>query len=381
MATCSASNGRPSPFACTLQPTGLLASVPHLAITGQHDLLQRTLGRLSRGALNGQLEPSQELGDTILAMVHVNDPTTLGILLRHASSSIPLAKLNGGSWSTALILAADDGRDQCVRLLLQHDAGSQVAATDVNGANALICAVESGHQRCVALLLQQHPRQQVTATDNRGRNALIVGVQKDHVRCVELLLEHHPGQQLAATDREGNTALILASKSGHSECVSLLLEHSPKKQVEAIDADGATALMLAAENGHDRCVEVLLRHYPEQQVKATNFRRDSALVCAAKHGHVGCVKLLLQHLPEKQVEATNTQGESALFRAVQAPRGSLDSQVQCIALLLRHSYGLFDVSYPGPSEEKPLSRFSRRKIRALVITMDVWQPRVRRDSL
>ena len=64
-----------------------------------------------------------------------------------AGGVLPLAK-NG---RTALILAAEKGRADCARLLV--DAGADKEARDVGGCTALIQAALRGHTVCARLLL------------------------------------------------------------------------------------------------------------------------------------------------------------------------------------------------------------------------------------
>jgi ankyrin repeat protein len=69
---------------------------------------------------------------------------------------------------TALIWAAEMGRADCVRLLL--DGGAQKEAADKLRRTALILAASNGHADCLRLLVGNGADQE--AKDNLGRTAL-----------------------------------------------------------------------------------------------------------------------------------------------------------------------------------------------------------------
>jgi ankyrin repeat protein len=80
---------------------------------------------------------------------------------------LPLALRQDGNGITALMVAARNGRADCVEILLEH--GSDPLACDIWGQNALMLATVAGHLDCVRALI---PRSHVDAKTRGGETAL-----------------------------------------------------------------------------------------------------------------------------------------------------------------------------------------------------------------
>eukprot|EP00955_Chlamydomonas_euryale_P086061 364189-Chlamydomonas_euryale.AAC.12 len=267
--------------------------------------------------------------------------------------------------ATALHYAAQNGRVECARRLLQHGGAEQLVSADACGNTPLILAAWNGHAACVTellrlrsasqvarantkgpqndraeyvqdvVLLHHQPLDQIMAMDLHGNTALMLAAQHGHVECVYQLLQYEPSLQVGCRNKYGQNALIKAVQSIQVECTVQLLRHKPELQVRATDNnDGNTALISAAQDGHTACVRALLKHDPLAQVSAANKRGNTALIAAALYGNVGCVAELLQHTPATQVTATNSDGETALELAVLHLDSS--SHAHTVRLLLAH---------------------------------------------
>ena len=137
----------------------------------------------------------------------------------------------------ALKYAAENGRIDVVKLLLEHGA-------DVNARDALKCAAENGR-----------------------------------IDVVKLLLEH--GANLHAKDE---WALKVAIRYYHTEVVKLLLENGA--DVHKSDF----FLLYPSEAGCIDLIKILIEY--GMNVRAYN---DQAIECAYNMGHIEVVKLLLEH--------------------------------------------------------------------------------------
>ena len=118
---------------------------------------------------------------------------------------------NGHDGRTALMIAAENGYTDIVKLLLKH------------GANVNVQNNHGGIKRAII---------------NYGRTALIIAVENDHTEIVKLLLEHgaNVNEQI----------LLIAVKNDNTEIAKLLLEYGA--HVNAQDRNGQTALMIAAQH-------------------------------------------------------------------------------------------------------------------------------------
>ncbi|ESU40288.1 Ankyrin repeat protein, partial [Giardia duodenalis] len=148
---------------------------------------------------------------------------------------------------TALILAAQNRRDDAVKLLMKHEGGA-------SGWTSLICAAYLGDVDVVRDNFHEKGCKDVI-----GRTALMLAAHRGHTEVVRILVEEEGGMQ----NNDGVTALIFAARYGHSKCVRLLLEKEGGMQ----DKDGWTALMLAAYNDHVECVRLLAER--EKDIKTT----------------------------------------------------------------------------------------------------------------
>ncbi len=207
--------------------------------------------------------------------------------------------------NTLLILAADYGNTEIVRLLLKKNK-ENLEDKNTDGNTALIIAASSGHKDTVELLLQEGA--DINATDRGGWTPLMLAAAKGHIEVVKSLLKKNK-ENLKAKNTDGNTALIIAASSGHKDTVELLLQEDA--DINATDARGWTPLMLAAAYGQKGIVELLLKEGAD--INATDARGYTPLMLAAANRHIEVVKSLLKK--NKNLEAKNTDGKTALILA------------------------------------------------------------------
>ncbi|XP_013378976.1 uncharacterized protein LOC106150616 isoform X2 [Lingula anatina] len=120
-------------------------------------------------------------------------------------------------WSTLLHCAAGGGRTQCVQLLLQHGADTDIQ--DKLGRTPLHCAADHGYTQCVQLLLQ-HGADTSIQDWFFMRTPLHWAASGGHIECVQLLLQH--GSDTSIQDKEKKTPRMLAEEKEHIAVVELL---------------------------------------------------------------------------------------------------------------------------------------------------------------
>ena len=101
---------------------------------------------------------------------------------------------------------------------------------------ALLLAADEGHLEVVRLLLEAGADKEAATIDG-ATTALIVAAGSGHLEVVRLLLEAGADKDAATTD--GATALLYATHNGHLEVVRLLLEAGADKEAAMIDGDTA----------------------------------------------------------------------------------------------------------------------------------------------
>jgi hypothetical protein len=96
---------------------------------------------------------------------------------------VPLEARSSREGYTALMMAANGGQEEAVRMLLE--AGAEVDALDNHGNSPIMFAAQHGHDRIVRLLLDKGADRSVRGT--HGKTAADIARQNGHESTVRLL--------------------------------------------------------------------------------------------------------------------------------------------------------------------------------------------------
>jgi serine/threonine-protein phosphatase 6 regulatory ankyrin repeat subunit B len=88
---------------------------------------------------------------------------------------------------TALMSAAQNGHESCVRVLLEANADPNKAKS--NGPTALMLAAQNGHESCVRVLLEAGADRKKEHKWYSGWNALKLAEKRGHAAVCDLLRE------------------------------------------------------------------------------------------------------------------------------------------------------------------------------------------------
>ena len=206
---------------------------------------------------------------------------------------------------TAILLAAHEGHDQCVAVLLK-DSRLIPDKSDLKGVTALIDAALFGHASVVTLLLADQ-RVNPNEFDKEGNTALIDAAHEGHSSVVKLLLADKRVNE-NVRNQFGSTALTYAALNGHASVVTLLLADK-RVHPNIADIEGDTALINAAREGHPSVVELLLAKR-KVDPNTVNAQGTTALMAASSEGNASVV---MQLVAKKRVDATlkNFSGSTA----------------------------------------------------------------------
>ncbi|XP_034031570.1 protein fem-1 homolog B [Thalassophryne amazonica] len=216
-----------------------------------------------------------------------------------------------GQKSTPLIIAARNGHDKVVRLLLDHyRVDTEQTGTIrfdgyvIDGATALWCAAGAGHFEVVRLLVSHHANvNHTTITNSTPLRAACFDGRLDIVR---YLVEHNA--DISITNKYNNTCLMIAAYKGHTDVVKFLLQQGADSNAKA--HCGATALHFAAEAGHLDIVKELVQC---QAAMVVNGHGMTPLNVAAESCKADVVELLLVHVDcelHSRIEALELLGAS-----------------------------------------------------------------------
>ncbi|MCJ8743109.1 hypothetical protein PDJAM_G00089970 [Pangasius djambal] len=216
---------------------------------------------------------------------------------------------------TALTLAAQAGRVENVKVLLQH--GASPHNTNSKNESPLLLAVRVGsYDMVLALILGGAFVEQVclkkwTATHEAAR-----------VGCADilmLLLRH--GGKVTARDRHGVTPLGIAAEFGQADILEILIQNGGDVAAQATNGD--TVLYDAAGSGNLDCVLLLLRHGASPNVASFAFQLP--IHRAAYEGHYLALKTLI---PVTTKRAIHQSGMSPVHSAADGGHAS------CLNLLI-----------------------------------------------
>ncbi|EQC31599.1 hypothetical protein SDRG_10769 [Saprolegnia diclina VS20] len=194
---------------------------------------------------------------------------------------------------TPLVWACIEGRDEAVRILLDHGADPRVK--NHFDATTLMCATMLGDD----------------ATE---------GIDACRKNIVAMLLQACP-EMVNAQDRDGTTAMHLAASCGYLQCVQKLLAHGADITIR--NAIGQTPLEeaeLTGCNGSERCVEYLQSRWLvlEEEAKARMMTmlemEDSQATTTPKKASANKKKKKAKKAAQKK-----TRAKSAVTLAIDGP--------------------------------------------------------------
>ncbi|XP_013884774.1 protein fem-1 homolog B [Austrofundulus limnaeus] len=216
-----------------------------------------------------------------------------------------------GQRSTPLIIAARNGHEKVVRLLLDHyKVDTEQTGTVrfdgyvIDGATALWCAAGAGHFEVVRLLVSHHAN--VNHTTITNSTPLRAACFDGRLDIVHYLVEH--SADISITNKFNNTCLMIAAYKGHVDVVRFLLRQGA--DINAKAHCGATALHFAAEAGHLEIVKELVGC---QSSMVVNGHGMTPLKVAAESCKADVVELLLAHADcdsASRIEALELLGAS-----------------------------------------------------------------------
>ncbi|XP_007027135.2 PREDICTED: ankyrin repeat-containing protein At3g12360 [Theobroma cacao] len=201
-----------------------------------------------------------EKGHLDVVMELLQYTTKEGISLKNRSGFDPLH------------IAANQGHEAIVRVLLDHDPGLSKTVGQAN-ATPLVSAATKGHTAVVNELLSKDPSLLEISKSN-GKNPLHFAARQGHVDIVKALLDKDP-QLARRTDKKAQTALHMAVKGVSCEVVRLLLQ-ADSAIVMLPDKFGNTALHVATRKKRAEIVNELL-HLPDTSVNALTRDHKTAL--------------------------------------------------------------------------------------------------------
>ncbi|KAI9723208.1 MAG: hypothetical protein M1812_001090 [Candelaria pacifica] len=231
--------------------------------------------------------------------VHDSDVTPLLTAIDTANIQITELLLNKGAKievrakdrSTCLNRAAKVGNPVLGRQLLQKKA--KATSTDIEGLTPSHVAAHEGHEMFVQMMMDHMPCIEVAPVDCYGVVPLHDAAAGGHKKVLRVLLAH--GADPSIQDADGVTPLHLAAENGHTEVMRILLEARASTTLK--DNYGFLPLHRAAQTGIESVVQALLEYDDSEHISNPDAVDDAgvtALHLAAGEGFDTAVTTLLE---------------------------------------------------------------------------------------
>ena len=245
--------------------------------------------------------------------------------MEKTSSEKAIDSVEGPISRLELCSASQEGSIEKVRSLLAQGCSiheSSESSVDID-RDAFLLAAENGRVDVLKLLLEHNC--DVSKRSLRGNTALHLISSDLEIKpkpviesLVVLLLDH--GVPLEARNSFGSTALLISAHCGKISTAECLLEHGA--DIHSTDDTGSTALHRAAEQGHHEVVALLIsKGAPLEARTKISLHTPLHESCYAKNGSGESAKLLLQAGAAKEAIA-GTSSRRVLHIAAQ--QGNLE---------------------------------------------------------
>ena len=164
------------------------------------------------------------------------------------------------SLGAAFIAAAACGDVRVIELfeLVEAKIGNMLLQGDFANT-ALQVAAENGHEAIVQMLIEKGVDVNAAVVRNSGKTAVQAAAGHGHEAIMKLLINAGAAIDAEAARDSGRTALQAAAENGHEAIVKLLIDKGVDVNALAAKYSGRTALQAATQNGHEAIVK-LLRH-------------------------------------------------------------------------------------------------------------------------
>ncbi|KAJ8936619.1 hypothetical protein NQ314_012234 [Rhamnusium bicolor] len=183
-------------------------------------------------------------------------------LFTHEGGDVGQVEYSGMS---PIHLAADLGRSECLKILLEAKGRNVNAKTKGREQTPLHLAAEKGYAECVEILLEKGADPDVR--NHMSQTPLHLAARAKAFQCVELLLiKGKANPNIEDCDKRSSLHTAIGRTFVSSDIIEILITYGA--HVNKIDQYGYTPLHIAALNELSECVEILILQGADVTIKS-----------------------------------------------------------------------------------------------------------------
>jgi len=205
--------------------------------------------------------------------------------------------------TTPLMIAAQFGRVENIKVLLKHGAESALSLKNKNQMGAIHYAAMNGHTEAVKLLIESGVKPNMAGRDRMS--PLSFAATYGHLETAEAIVELKG--RIVSKDKFKRSPLTMAVRNGHAKVANFILRHGAL--FDEPDSSGNAPLHYACGYGWIQCIDMLI-----QAGADVNFKNDwkiTPLGIAMLKGNFGCVRRMLEN-PDVDVNCKDEKGRTLL---------------------------------------------------------------------
>jgi ankyrin repeat protein len=237
------------PIRARWDPNEFKAKYNHILFVLAYFGLDLVMAEVLEHTTNVDIRNRENVTPLYLAAEQGHEPVVRLLLHKQAN-----ANSKARYWHTPLMRAATFNHEAIVKLLL--DKGADIDIQDIGGQTPLSYAAEYGCETAARLLLQTGVVD-VDSKDNDGRTPLSLAAAGGATEVVELLLQTGV-VEVNSKDNDNRTPLSWTAADGAPEVIELLLQ-TGVAEVNSKDNDNRTPLSWTAADGALEVLELLLQ--------------------------------------------------------------------------------------------------------------------------
>lgn len=190
---------------------------------------------------------------------------------------------------TALFLAAKEGHEECLRLLLEAGARVDGIGLGNTALSPLWVATYAGHKNCVERLVKAGANLDTKFPET----PLFIAAREGRADCLKILIE--AGSNVNVKNNRGQNPMHIACSEVHESCVELLI--NTECELDAIDQSGCTPLHHACINAPDghSSVKMLVEMGAAVNISSRSWNHATSLHFCSQLGKMENLKLLLKY--------------------------------------------------------------------------------------